>query len=490
VLFQSPTFLLLLLPAVLVGYHLVPRLLLLPAGPRRLFLNLFLFAASLFFYAWGEQFNLLVLFGSLVANYGLARLAERRPRAVAAVAVIANLGLLVWIKYAGFLAANASALWVLLGGQPFHTPPEPGKEPHLLLGISFFTFQAMSYVIDVARGEVPAERSFLRFGVYVFLFPHLIAGPIVRYRDIADQLKERPVGGERFATGVRRLAVGLGKKLLLADVFAEAANQAFGTPTADLSAGAAWLGVACFTLQIYFDFSGYSDMAIGLGKMVGFDFLENFRHPYTAASVTDFWRRWHVSLSSWFRDYLYIPLGGNRGGRWRTYRNLLIVFALCGLWHGANWTFLAWGLIHGGFLVAERVGFGAVLERLPAPVRHAYTLVAVMVGWVFFRATSVDQAVGVLAAMAGLTNGTTVAADVWKPTLAVALPAGVLACLPVVPWLLAARERWVRQLSDGRAAAVEAALAPLGAAAVGLLFVAAGVQVVAGTHNPFIYFRF
>ena len=478
--FQSPTFLFLFLPLVLVGYHALAAVRL-PGGWGMRLLNLFLFAASLFFYAWGEQFNTQVLLYSLLANYVLGRLAEFYPRLVAVTAVVGNLAVLVWFKYADFLAVNLSQAWVGLGGVPFASASK--AEPHHLLAISFFTFQAMSYVLDVTRGQVPAERSFLRFGVYVFLFPHLIAGPIVRYADLAGQLRERPVGVERFATGVRRLAVGLGKKLLLADLFAEVSKEVFQTPPGQLSMAAAWLGVICFTLQIYFDFSGYSDMAIGLGKMFGFDFLENFQHPYTASSVTDFWRRWHISLSSWFRDYLYIPLGGNRGGPLQTYRNLLIVFVLCGLWHGANWTFLIWGLIHGGFLVIERLGFGAMLARWWPPLRHAYTLLAVMLGWVFFASRSVPQAVGILAAMAGLTDGSTILADVWRAKLLVALPVGVVACLPVVPWLLAWRERL-------NAAWVEAVLAPAGTAAVALLFAGAAVRMVAGTHSPFIYFRF
>jgi alginate O-acetyltransferase complex protein AlgI len=468
--FQSPTFLFLFLPLALLGYHLTPWL-----SVR----NLLLFAASLFFYAWGEQFNTVVLLGSLVANYLLGLLAERWAKPIAVLAVVLNLSVLVWFKYAAFLAANASAFWVTLGGEPLPSAPPV----HHLLAISFFTFQAMSYVLDVARGQVPAERSFLRFGLYVFLFPHLIAGPIVRYADLAGQLKDRPVGVERFATGVRRLAIGLGKKLLIADLLAEVVNEVFRTPPGQLSMTAAWLGTVCFTLQIYFDFSGYSDMAIGLGKMFGFDFLENFRHPYTATSVTEFWRRWHISLSTWFRDYLYIPLGGNRGGGWATYRNLLLVFVLCGLWHGANWTFLVWGLIHGGFLVIERLGFGVVLQRLWPPLRHLYTLLAVTLGWVFFRAETMPQAVGMLEAMIGLGDGTTIAADVWRAKLWVVLPVSLIACLPVLPWLLAWRDRL-------NTAWAEAILAPAGTAAVGLLFVGSAMQMVAGTQQPFLYFRF
>jgi alginate O-acetyltransferase complex protein AlgI len=488
VLFQSPTFLFLFLPMVLIGYHIVAAGVDQTCRLRATVRNLFLFLVSLIFYAWGEQFHTQVLLYSLIGNYLLGLLAERYPKRIAMLAVVANLGVLIGFKYAGFLSANASTVWVALGGTSF--APNPPPPQHLLLAISFFTFQAMSYVLDVSRGQVPAERSLLRFGVYVFLFPHLIAGPIVRYADLAEQLRERPVGVERFATGVRRLAIGLGKKLLLADLFAEVSKEVFQTPADQLAMSGAWLGVICFTLQIYFDFSGYSDMAIGLGKMFGFDFMENFRHPYSAASVTDFWRRWHISLSSWFRDYLYIPLGGSRGRPFATYRNLLIVFILCGLWHGANWTFLIWGLIHGGFLIVERLGFGRILERLWPPLRHLYTLLAVMLGWVFFRAETLSQAVGMLGAMVGLSEGATVAADVWRSWLVIVLPVGLVGCLPVVPWLMEQRDRFVQSMSEVKAAVMESILAPLETAAVGLFFVGAAMRMVAGTHSPFIYFRF
>lgn len=486
--FTSPEFLYLFLPAVLVGYHVVP--LLVPGrGTRHVFASAFLFAASVFVYLWGcladDWRFVLVLLGSMFANYAFARLAESRPRAAAWLAVGFNLGLLGWFKFAGFLAVNASAVGELFGFAPFSAP-----NVRLPLGVSFFTFQALSYVLDVCRKEIPAERSVLRFGLYVFLFPHLFAGPIVRYADLAGQLRDRPVGLDRFAEGCRRLIVGLAKKLLLADTFAEVADAAFKTPTGDLSASAAWLGVVCYSLQIYFDFSGYTDMAIGLGKLFGFDFAENFRHPYTAASVTDFWRRWHLSLSSWFRDYLYIPLGGNRGGRWKTYRNLLVVFLLCGLWHGAAWTFVLWGLMHGAFLIVERAGFGTVLERTWAPLRHAYTLLAVMAAWVLFRANGTEQAAGMYSAMLGLTGGSTVAADLWNPKLLLALPVGVLACLPVVPWLLAKKDALTKRMTELQTAAVEAATAPVGVLAMAALMVAVSVQLAATTYTPFIYFKF
>ena len=265
---------------------------------------------------------------------------------------------------------------------------------HLPLGISFFTFHAISYVIDIHRHKTQGGKP-LDFALYMTLFPHSIAGPIVRYGDIAGQIAHRVVTTAGFAEGIRRFIIGLAKKMLVANTVAVAADAIFALPGRELNFSLAWLGVACYTLQIYFDFSGYSDMAIGLAKLFGIDFLENFNYPYAARSITEFWRRWHISLSSWFRDYLYIPLGGNRCGRVRNYVNLVTVFFLCGLWHGASWTFAAWGLFHGAFLVLERMKAGRMIDSLWSPVRHLYTLLVVSVGWVLFRADTVPQADGV-----------------------------------------------------------------------------------------------
>ncbi|MEE8467510.1 MAG: MBOAT family O-acyltransferase [Planctomycetota bacterium] len=404
--FSSPTFLFLFLPLVLV-LHLV-------LGKR--LRNAGLLAASLLFYAWGEGFLVAIMLLSIATNWGLglwvarARAAGGGKRAVA-VSVAFNLGLLVTFKYANWIWASLSSLLGALGLMDGGLPPmaevlgpplealglTDGSLPadwgiRLPIGISFFTFQAMSYVIDVYRGEAEIQRNPVHFGVYIALFPQLIAGPIVRYRDVAQQIRERTVDLTGFAWGVRRFVVGLGKKMLIANVVGHAADRIFALTPAELTTSAAWLGLVCYTLQIYFDFSGYSDMAIGLGRMLGFRFLENFRFPYVSRSVTEFWRRWHISLSTWYRDYLYIPLGGSRRGPGRTYLNLLIVFALCGLWHGASWSFLVWGLFHGAFLVVERLGLGAALERRPAVLRHAYLLAVVMTGWVFFRAETLTQA--------------------------------------------------------------------------------------------------
>jgi alginate O-acetyltransferase complex protein AlgI len=324
--------------------------------------------------------------------------------------------------------------------------------------------------------------------LYLLVFPQLIAGPIVRYRQIAGQLAERRTTLEDFSCGVRRFIVGLGKKMLIANTLAGPADRIFGMPAGELTAAHAWLAVICYTLQIYFDFSGYSDMAIGLGRMFGFHFPENFNYPYIAQSVQDFWRRWHMSLSAWFRDYVYIPLGGNRTATSRMYFNLVLVFFLCGLWHGANWTFVIWGLFHGLFLVIERIGLAERLTRIPRPVRHAYLLGVVMTGWVFFRAETLGSAVAMLGAMAGGAGQIPTAyTPSWflTPEVTVALVAGVIGATPV----MAALSRWrdtVHAGTPGRAIAWDA----LATTTLVLVLVGSIAQSAAGTYNPFIYFRF
>jgi alginate O-acetyltransferase complex protein AlgI len=326
--------------------------------------------------------------------------------------------------------------------------------------------------------------------LYLLLFPQLIAGPIIRYREIADQLPRRTVVLDDFAIGVRRFVVGLGKKMLIANIVAVPADRIFAMPPAELSPAHAWLGIVCYSLQIYFDFSGYSDMAIGLGRMFGFRFPENFRWPYVADTVQEFWRRWHITLSAWFRDYVYVPLGGNRGSRRRTYANLVAVFFLCGLWHGASWTFVVWGLFHGAFLVFERLGLAALIRRLPAPVRHAYLLLVVMVGWVFFRSDTLAQASTFLQALAGkAATAPTPFLVSWylTPELWLALAAGAIGAMPIGPAAARWRERAVGDATRPAWAWGVAALSVVSLAVVLLLSV---VQVAARTYNPFIYFRF
>ncbi len=392
--FSSVSFLFFFLPVCLAGYAV--------AG-RRL-RNAWLLLTSLVFYTWGGGALVSLLLISTLLHYAAGLVVAsghrdqnpRRVRLGVISSVTVSLAMLGYFKYANFVVDQINSLASHLGwGQIAWTSVV------LPIGISFFTFQSMSYTLDLARNRVEPIRNLLDFALFVALFPQLIAGPIVRYHEIADQLHDRQVGIDRFAEGALRFIHGLAKKVLIADAVAPIADAAFGANGANLSAAAAWIGLAAYTVQIYFDFSGYSDMAIGLGRLFGFEFPENFRRPYSAVSVTDFWRRWHITLSNWFRDYLYIPLGGSRVGPGRTYVNLWIVFLLVGFWHGANWTFVVWGAYHGALLVTERL-----LRQRPvdpavswAPLRRAVVLLAVMIGWVVFRATDIGAALSYLGAM-------------------------------------------------------------------------------------------
>jgi alginate O-acetyltransferase complex protein AlgI len=485
VVFSSPIFLFLFLPSLFGLYFLAPQ------SAR----NLLLLAASLVFYSWGEGRYIAVLLTSIACNYWLGLWLDRlrgRPsaRLALALAVAGNLVLLIAFKYANFLVHELNHLMSALGRPDIELDPV-----HLPLGISFFTFHALSYVIDVYRGEVRALRSPIAFALYISFFPQSIAGPIVRYSDVAGQLLHRVVTRAGFALGVRQFVIGLAKKMLIANTVAVAADAIFGLPARDLTGSLAWLAIICYTLQIYFDFSGYSDMAIGLARMFGFEFRANFNYPYIAASVTEFWRRWHISLSSWFRDYLYIPLGGNRCRPARVYANLLIVFMLCGLWHGASWTFLFWGLFHGTFLVLERRGWGRRLESAWAPLRHVYMLAVVMVGWVFFRSSTRAYALQFLGAMVGLGQGAGVRYHVrlyLDAELALAIVLGVIGSMPVLPWLESIRDRALAAAAARTrlAPALDAAFAWTGVVAVAVLLVGSAMLLAAGTYNPFIYFRF
>ncbi len=485
--FNSPVFLFLFLPLCLGLYFVAPLRV----------RNAVLLVASLVFYAWGEPKAVVVMLASIASNYVYGRWLERRRsggasdaslRGIVGLAVATNLGLLIAFKYANWLWDQARG--ALVAGGVEQASGWTMTEIPLPVGISFFTFQAMSYVVDVYRRQGEVQRKPVDFALYIALFPQLIAGPIVRYRDVARQIADRTVTRADFAEGARRFLVGLGKKVLIADIVAATADRIFNdVPQATLTPSVAWLATACYTLQIYFDFSGYSDMAIGLSRMFGFRLLENFRWPYVSRSITEFWRRWHISLSSWFRDYLYIPLGGNRRGPARTYLNLLIVFFLCGLWHGASWSFLVWGLFHGAFLIIERAGLSKVLERAPAVLTRAYLLVTVMVGWVFFRIESIDAALGHLAVMFGA--GSSSAAQhlglYLDLELSLALVAGVIGS---TPWLDVAR-RWRASADEREGARTARTLYDLGESAALLAVLAlAAVMIAANQYSPFIYFRF
>ena len=364
----------------------------------------------------------------------------------------------------------------------------------LPLGISFYTFQSMSYTIDVYRGQVAATRNVIDFACCITAFPHLVAGPIIRYRDLATQAVARTISADQFVAGIHRFVVGLGKKTLIANTVAVAADRIFALPAGELTCGLAWLGAITYTLQIYFDFSGYSDMAIGLGRMLGFEFVENFNYPYIACSVQDFWRRWHISLSAWLRDYVYIPLGGGRVSLPRVYFNLLLVFFLCGLWHGASWSFVLWGLYHGMLLVVERVGLVKFDVRTAPLLGRAYTLLAVMVGWILFRTESVAMTRPLpgrpcwgSAAAAGRIHDVASYATL---DVQIAIVAGVLLATPAVPAML----RWLERRIASSNGLIDAVLAATGslvkAAWVFAILLACCLFQAAGSHNPFIYFRF
>jgi alginate O-acetyltransferase complex protein AlgI len=467
--FASPIFVFLFLPVTLAAYFAVP------CRAR----NAVLLATSVVFYAWGEGPYLVLVAASVLANWGfglaIGRAHDARVRARwLGVAVAANLGVLAVFKYANFAIANINALAPLLALSPLAVAVIP-----LPLGISFFTFHAISYVVDVYKRNANAERRLPDFALYILLFPQLIAGPIIRWRDIAAQIPARDARLADIAWGIRRFVLGLGKKVLIANPLGGVADQVFALPAAELTPALAWLGLVCYTLQIYFDFSGYSDMAIGSMRMFGFRVLENFNYPYIAASVREFWRRWHISLSNWFRDYLYVPLGGNRRGAARAYANLVIVFLLCGLWHGASWPFVIWGIWHGLFLVAERAGLDRVLVRL-GPLRHVYALAVVMAGWVLFRCETLAQAVDYYAALGGHAAGDARVRPLTQlldPLIATTLLAGIVGAFPIARTFAALRER-----------SMAGVVADVGwLVAVGTLAAAA---LAAGTYNPFIYFRF
>jgi alginate O-acetyltransferase complex protein AlgI len=493
VLFTEPVFLFIFLP-VLLALHVVPW-----PGYR----NGLLLAASVVFYARGAGEYTWFLAASILLNYWAAIVIDRyrdRPagRRLLVLTVAANIAALGVFKYADFAVANLNASLQWLGASPM---PLPGVA--LPIGISFFTFHAVSYVVDVYRRDAAAQKGPVQAALYLLLFPQLIAGPIIRYREIADQLARRRVTTDDMAAGVQRFVVGLGKKMLVANIVAVPVDRIFAMPADQLTAGHAWLAMTCYTVQIYFDFSGYSDMAIGLARMFGFRFPENFRYPYSARSIQDFWRRWHISLSAWFRDYVYVPLGGNRVAPGRTYLNLITVFFLCGLWHGANWTFVVWGLYHGLFLVLERRGAATWLSARPAVVGHVYAVLVVLVGWVFFRADSMTAATGMLRAMVGASPALpTPFAPGWylTPEVMLALAAGAVGSMP---WGQGMRARFARaQARDGRQETGDRTRATGDEPVVGWvpsLAVTAALWIVllgslslvaARTYNPFIYFRF
>ena len=465
--FSTPIFLFCFLVLTLLVYYVVPRR----------FRNPVLLCASLLFYYWGEQTYVLIMFLSTAIDFTHGLLVERcknrgndrGARLAVASSIVFNLGLLFFFKYWDFIASSLQAV-----GLTFM----PVLNIHLPIGISFYTFQTMSYTIDVYRGDARAQRSILNFGTFVTLFPQLIAGPIIKYKDLGDQIDSRDTSAEKFASGVQIFMVGMAKKVLIANNVGMLWDSCKAMATADLTVAGAWLGAFAFGLQIYFDFSGYSDMATGLGRMLGFEFLPNFDHPYVSRSATEFWRRWHISLGTWFREYLYIPLGGSRVGPVRRYLNLLIVWAATGIWHGASWNYLIWGLYFGLILVLEKKFLLRLLEGLPRWVGHLYTLFLVLVSWPIFAIEDFGHLTAYLKVMFGL-GGTALADGTLGYYLTSYLPILCVAALAATPLGVKLYRKLPR-----RAAQISGAVLIL----AGLVLCTA--YLVDGTYNPFLYFRF
>ena len=460
--FSSPIFLFAFLPGILLLYFICHK--------HHELKNWVLTLGSLFFYAFGEPLCVFLMMVSILVNYGFGLLIEKhegRKRLLLVLAVVWNLGALFIFKYLNFAVDTVNLV--------FGSRIEISRIA-LPIGISFYTFQIMSYVIDVYRGKCGAQKNLMHLGLYVSLFPQLIAGPIVRYVDIEQSIRKRETNLDRLYQGFLRFGMGFAKKILIADQLAPLVNTVFSEayPSWILH----WVGAIAYTLQIYYDFSGYSDMAIGLGKIFGFDFAENFDYPYISRSIKEFWRRWHISLSSWFRDYLYIPLGGNRKGKGRTYLNLLIVFLATGLWHGASFNFLVWGLYHGVFLILERIWLGKALEKCPKVLQHLYTILVVVLGWVFFRADDLGKAAAYIGRMFTPGEGALAQLNyVMDGQYWFCLAAGILFSLPMLR----------RLLVNDHPKPLAAKIYPV---AVILLFALAICYMVGSGYSPFLYFRF
>ena len=475
--FSSLTFLFLFLPVVLFLLSLCRKI------PYQ---NTLLFLSSLLFYAWGGVSYTLILLGSIVVNFLAGNAIQNHPhhrKLWFTLAVILNLSSLIFFKYANFLVDNVNVLTGIFGISPIFL-----KRILLPIGISFYTFQGISYLTDVYRGQVQAQTNFIRLGTYIALFPQLIAGPIIRYHEIEPQLSQRDFSWENLYQGIQRFCFGLARKILIANQLALIADDIFARAPGTITSATAWLGALVYALQIYYDFAGYSDMAIGLGRMFGFRFSENFNFPYLATSIRDFWRRWHITLSAWFKDYLYIPLGGNRKGKGRTYLNLYIVFFLTGLWHGASWTFVVWGLMHGSLMVVERLGFDRLLEKSYKPLRHLYTLLMVVVAWVFFRAESLDYALAFVGRMFSFHGGSLSPFTAYyaQPLYWVAGTIALLGATSLFDWL---NRQWKTAVCNGHRGLSHLRYWSVMLGMVAVLFISC-CFLVTGGYNPFIYFRF
>lgn len=465
--FSSLLFMFIYLPVVLAVYYISPLK----------WRNLWLFIVNLVFYGWGEPVYIALMLFSISINYINAIMIDkyrdtnqRKARNFLTFNTVINLALLAFFKYFDLFAATINQIV----GTEIVAPLGLA----LPIGISFYTFQTMSYPIDLYRGDTRVQKNFISFGTYVALFPQLIAGPIVRYRDVAEQLDYRVHSADKFSSGVRRFTIGLTKKVLIANNIGVLWDTYSAMPTTELTVVGSWIGIIAFTFQIYFDFSGYSDMAIGLGRMLGFEFLENFNYPYISKTVTEFWRRWHISLGTWFRDYVYIPLGGNRRGKYRQLLNIAIVWALTGLWHGANWTFMLWGMYYALFLIIEKLWLLKALDRAPNFIGHIYTMIVAICGWVLFQLDSLAEVSSYYKSMFGFAEGGffTSTDAYYLEAFAVMLIVCVIASTPLLKNLFNRLPEKVRSVA-----------APVLVVA-GLLIPTA--YLVDSSYNPFLYFRF
>lgn len=466
-LFSSMTFIFLFLPIVCGLYFLTRK--------NITVANILLLVASIIFYAWGEPGNVFLMLATILVNYFGAICIDKykKHKKIALIATLfIDLGLLFYFKYFNFVLENINAAFS--AGFTIHNIVMP-------IGISFYTFQAISYLIDVYRKDVPVQKNFYKLALYITFFPQLIAGPIVKYHDVANQIDNRKADFNGVAYGVKRFIIGLSKKMLLANSMGQIADAVFTLPATDFSTGVAWLGAIAYTFQLFYDFSGYSDMAIGLGHIFGFKFLENFNYPYISKSITEFWRRWHISLSTWFKEYLYIPLGGNRVSKKRTYINLFIIFLATGIWHGAAWTFIIWGIWHGLFIVAERITgiHKKETKGIVSVFQHIYTILAFIIGWVIFRADSMRYAIDYIKNMFGLINYQ----EIYK--LPYFIDNNEILILFISA--LCATPIFSRMLNTDN----KNKLMKIGVNSwLVVLFVLCWASIASSTYNPFIYFRF
>lgn len=463
--FSSIPFLFMYLPVVLAVYYLAPIK----------WRNLWLFSVNLLFYGWGERVYILLMIFSITVNYinGILidkhRENDKKAKRILTLNIVINLGMLIFFKYIDLIIDTVNIL-------PMFDFKTLGVT--LPIGISFYTFQTMSYPIDVYRGDASVQKNYISFGTFVALFPQLIAGPIVRYKDIADQLNFRSSSIDQFSSGVRRFVIGLGKKVIIANNIGSLWDLYVATSSAELTILGSWLGIIAFTLQIYFDFSGYSDMAIGLCRMLGFEFLENFNYPYISRSITEFWRRWHMSLGTWFRDYVYIPLGGNRCSLRRQFLNILAVWALTGIWHGASWNFLLWGLYYALFLMLEKAFLLEYFKKIPQFLRHFYTIIIVIIGWVLFQIEDLGACLTYIGTMFGIGDAgfATVQDFYYLKAYAITFIVAIVSATPVGALVY-------KKLSPK----TQGVLAPI---LIIIVLLISTAYTVDGSYNPFLYFRF